>query len=76
MFPHYFTRTCAVALLSFGCATHAAASISVGGTRVIYDAAKREASVSIRNLGNAPYVVQAWIDAGRSVWREINRHWS
>ena len=64
MFQKYFACTCVGALLSLGFAMQAAAGVSVGGTRVIYDATKREASVSIRNIGSSPYVVQTWIDSG------------
>lgn len=64
MFQKYLARTCFGALLSLGFAMHAAAGISVGGTRVVYDGTKREASVSIRNIGTSPYVVQTWIDSG------------
>lgn len=57
-------RAGAGVLLSVGCVLQAVAGISVGGTRVIYEEAKREASVSIRNMGSTPYVVQTWIDTG------------
>ena len=35
-----------------------------GGTRVILNEKDREASISMKNEGKAPYVVQAWLDAG------------
>lgn len=57
-------HVCAGVLLSLGLLMPAMAGISVGGTRVIYEEAKREASIAIRNLGTAPYVVQTWIDTG------------
>lgn len=40
------------------------ASVSVNGTRVVYPAAKREVTISLHNPGEAPSLVQAWLDAG------------
>lgn len=42
----------------------ASAAIMLGGTRVILNERDREASISMKNEANAPFVVQAWIDAG------------
>jgi P pilus assembly chaperone PapD len=39
------------------------AGVIVGGTRVVYDASKREASLSVRNTDNTPYLIQSWVDA-------------
>ncbi|MBL0573295.1 molecular chaperone [Aeromonas hydrophila] len=37
----------------------------IGGTRVIYNAEKKETSISIKNAGNdGVYLIQSWIDAG------------
>ena len=44
--------------------TAATAGVLVGGTRVILNEKSREASISVRNTGSTPYVVQAWMDAG------------
>ena len=44
--------------------TAALAGVLVGGTRVILHEKSREASISVRNTGSTPYVVQAWMDAG------------
>ncbi|WP_333668925.1 molecular chaperone, partial [Acinetobacter guillouiae] len=40
------------------------AAIMLGGTRVIFNEGNREASISMKNEAKAPFVVQAWIDAG------------
>ncbi|GAA3899084.1 MULTISPECIES: fimbrial biogenesis chaperone [Gibbsiella] len=41
----------------------AQAGIVVGGTRVVYDASKREASLSISNPDKSkPYLIQSWFD--------------
>lgn len=39
------------------------AGIVVGGTRVIYDGGKREASLSVNNPDKIPFLIQAWTDA-------------
>ncbi|WP_336222343.1 molecular chaperone [Citrobacter amalonaticus] len=39
------------------------AGVVVGGTRVIYDGGKREASLSVKNPDKIPYLIQAWTDA-------------
>lgn len=41
----------------------AEAGVVVGGTRVVYDGSKREASLSIRNPDKTPYLIQSWADA-------------
>ncbi|WP_145553833.1 fimbrial biogenesis chaperone [Yersinia canariae] len=41
----------------------AQAGVSVGGTRIIYDGAKKEASLSVANQDkNTPYLIQSWVD--------------
>src|SRR5260364_259924 len=42
----------------------AQAGILVGGTRVVYDGAKRKASIPDKNTSQTPYVVQVWLDDG------------
>ena len=39
------------------------AGVIVGGTRVIYDGSKREASLSVRNPDKQAYLIQAWTDS-------------
>lgn len=39
------------------------AGLEVGGTRLIYDGGKREASLSISNPDKGPYLVQSWVEA-------------
>jgi chaperone protein EcpD len=50
----------------FTAAPHALAGVVVDGTRVVYPAAKREVTINIHNPGEAPSLVQAWLDAGDS----------
>lgn len=49
----------------------AQAGVSIGGTRVIYDGGKKEASLSVNNPDTIPYLIQTWIetqsnDAGKA----------
>ncbi|MEX2944474.1 molecular chaperone [Serratia fonticola] len=54
----------AFSLLLIGTAAQAAApgGITVGGTRLIYDGAKKEASLSVTNSSSAPYLIQSWVE--------------
>lgn len=38
------------------------AGIVVGGTRVIYDASKKESSLSLTNPDTIPYLIQSWLE--------------
>lgn len=49
-------------LLSLFTISGASASVSLAGTRVIYDGAKKEASVQLENPDKTPYLVQSWIN--------------
>jgi chaperone protein EcpD len=53
-----------IATALFTAAPYAAAGVVVDGTRVVYPAAKREVTINIRNPGDTPSLVQAWLDAG------------
>ncbi|QMV52131.1 molecular chaperone [Ewingella americana] len=44
-------------------AANAMAGVEFGGTRVIYNGAKREAAISIKNSEKeTPYLIQSWLD--------------
>ncbi len=62
-------RFCRVLALAWvlGVSWQADASVSLSGTRVILGEKDREASIPMRNSGRAPYVIQAWIDAGEGL---------
>lgn len=51
----------ALALVSTGISA-ANAGIVIGGTRVIYDGNKKEASINVSNPDNLPYLIQSWIE--------------
>jgi chaperone protein EcpD len=53
-----------LALMGLATVAPAIAGIVVDGTRVVYQATKREVTVTIHNPGEAPSLVQAWLDAG------------
>jgi P pilus assembly protein, chaperone PapD len=38
------------------------AGVIIGGTRVIFDGAKKEASISVNNSDNSPFLIQSWIE--------------
>ena len=38
------------------------AGVIIGGTRVIFDGAKKEASISVDNADSASFLIQSWID--------------
>ncbi|MHA1016755.1 fimbrial biogenesis chaperone [Enterobacter mori] len=58
-----FIRTTglAVALLPLALMT-ANAGVIIGGTRIIFEGAKKEATINITNPDNTPYLIQSWID--------------
>jgi len=51
------------ALLLAG-APQAVAGVVINGTRVVYPAKAREVTVQVDNVGDAPSLVQAWVDGG------------
>lgn len=54
-------------LLTFSCLLPAHASVTLGGTRLIYDASQREASISVTNGQQAvPHLIQSWVEADGS----------
>lgn len=58
----YFTLAAALALMMV-VMTQAQAGVVVGGTRLIYDGAKKESALSISNPDAVPYLIQSWVDA-------------
>lgn len=38
------------------------AGVIVGGTRLLYDGAKKESSLSVNNPDKTPYLIQSWVD--------------
>ncbi|MBB1201748.1 molecular chaperone [Enterobacteriaceae bacterium 89] len=48
--------------ITAGCSA-ANAGVIIGGTRVIYDGNKKEASLSVNNPDSTPYLIQSWVEA-------------
>ena len=46
------------------CATQGLANVVITGTRIIFPSSEREVSIKLNNEGEAPGLVQAWIDSG------------
>jgi len=58
-----FTGFCFLSLLGLLGLQSAQAGVIVGGTRIIYDASKKEASIAVKNPEKtAPYLIQSWIE--------------
>lgn len=57
-----FLRNILLVGLMMAGSTAAQAGIIIGGTRVIFDGSKKEASLSVNNPDDSPYLVQSWID--------------
>lgn len=38
------------------------AGVEIGGNRVIYDAGAKQASISVTNPDDRPYLIQSWVD--------------
>lgn len=60
----YLHGIIAAGLLILTSASHA--GVEILGTRIIYDANKKEVSLQLSNHDNAPYLVQSWIDDGEN----------
>lgn len=50
--------------LTLASLTHtASAGVVIGGTRVIYDTARKDSSFSVSNTGTSePYLIQSWVE--------------
>ncbi|WP_094117643.1 fimbrial biogenesis chaperone [Lonsdalea britannica] len=56
------SRHMAGACLLFASITSHADGLTLGGTRLVYDATQKEASLSLSNAGKStPYLVQVWV---------------
>lgn len=59
---HWFTSVCITACL-LGITSTSWAGVVVGGTRVVYDGSKKEASISVMNPEKiTPYLIQSWVE--------------
>lgn len=62
-----------LSLSLFSALAHAseAGGVTVGGTRLIYNGAKKEASLNISNTDTSPYLIQSWADAERETTEKV-----
>lgn len=61
---HWLKSVC-IATCLVGVAHTSWAGVVVGGTRVVYDGSKKEASISVSNPEkNTPYLIQSWVEEG------------
>ncbi|MCF3498186.1 hypothetical protein C7E15_00635 [Stenotrophomonas maltophilia] len=63
--PTLMMAGCAAALMFSTLDAHA--SVVMNGTRVVFAAEEREASLRLQNVGTTANLVQAWIDDGKTV---------
>lgn len=63
MFQHSLNSL--VALSAILLCGQAQAAITLSSTRVIYDGDKKEASVTVRNVGSDEILIQSWLDGDR-----------
>lgn len=53
-----------VAVTSLLTMASAQAGVIIGGTRIIYNGEKKEASISVKNPDKSSYLIQSWSDTG------------
>lgn len=59
MKPVYIALCAALLINSF----QVAAGVVIGGTRLVYSGAKKEATIRVKNPDDMPYLVQSWVNA-------------
>ena len=57
-----FHKTALLGLFAVVFSASVNAGVVIGGTRVIYDGGKKEASLSVNNPDSVPFLIQSWID--------------
>ena len=57
-----FHKTALLGLFAVALSASVNAGVVIGGTRVIYDGGKKEASLSVNNPDSVPFLIQSWID--------------
>lgn len=60
--PFKATAMLAVLLATTLVGTASQAGVMLGGTRIVFDGSKRDASISVGNTTTQPYAVQTWIN--------------
>ncbi|WP_395602516.1 molecular chaperone [Pseudomonas sp. A1230] len=60
--PFKTTAVLALLLGSSLLSTYSQAGVMLGGTRIVFDGSKRDASITVSNTTSQPYAVQTWIN--------------
>ena len=68
----FITTTGLALALSALTLTTANAGVIIGGTRLIFDGAKKEASISINNPDSTPYLIQSWVELGENSKEKVS----
>ncbi|MCK6903993.1 molecular chaperone [Enterobacter roggenkampii] len=59
---HFISKALFISAALTASFSNAYAGVIIGGTRVIFDGGKKEASISINNADSVPYLIQSWVD--------------
>jgi len=59
---NFISKTLLIAAALTASFSNAYAGVIIGGTRVIFDGGKKEASISINNADSVPYLIQSWVE--------------
>jgi len=59
---HFISKALLISAALTASFSNAYAGVIIGGTRVIFDGGKKEASISINNADSEPYLIQSWVD--------------
>lgn len=59
---NFSCKTLIAIMLVTGGVSSVNAGVVIGGTRLIYDGNKKEASLSVKNPDKIPYLIQSWIE--------------
>lgn len=59
---HFISKALLISAALTASFSNAYAGVIIGGTRVIFDGGKKEASISINNADSVPYLIQSWVD--------------
>ncbi|HBT4722674.1 TPA: molecular chaperone [Klebsiella quasipneumoniae subsp. similipneumoniae] len=53
-----------ISFFLFSTVTHAVSTggITIGGTRLVYNGGKKEASINVSNSDKSPYLIQSWVE--------------
>ncbi|HBV4841646.1 TPA: molecular chaperone [Klebsiella aerogenes] len=59
---NFLSKTICACIVMSTLVSAAQAGVIIGGTRVIYDGNKKEASISVKNPDSTPYLIQSWVE--------------